>query len=56
MTWQTVRLESESNLTIVLNPSNPVATIRNLTNLGSKEIIGTMIDKVNMMVSGGELI
>lgn len=33
-----------------------MATIRNLTNIGSKEIIGTMIDKVNMMVSGGELI
>lgn len=43
-------------LCIVFNSGNPVATIRNMTNIGSKEIISTMIDKVNMMVDGGELV
>ena len=41
---------------LVFNPSNPVATIRNMTNLGNKEIVAQMIDKVNMLVDGGELI
>jgi hypothetical protein len=41
---------------VVFNPSNPVATIRNMTGLGNKEIIKGMIDKVNMLVDGGELI
>lgn len=40
----------------MFNSGNPVATIRNMTNIGSKEIISTMIDKVNMMVDGGELV
>ena len=41
---------------LVFNPSNPVSTLRNLTNMGSKEIVGTLIDKVNMTVDGGQLI
>ncbi len=41
---------------IVFNPSNPVATIRNMTGLGNKELIAGMIDKVNMLVDGGELV
>ena len=41
---------------LVFNPSNPVQTIRNMTNLGSKELIASFIDKVNMLVDGGELI
>lgn len=43
-------------LYIVFNPSDPVGTLRNLTNIGSKEIIGTMLDKINMTVDGGQLI
>lgn len=41
---------------IVFNPADPVATLRNLTNMGSKEIIGAMIDKINIVVDGGQLI
>jgi hypothetical protein len=41
---------------IAFNSSNPVATLRNLTNFGSKELLGPLLDKVNMLVSGGELI
>lgn len=41
---------------IVFNPADPVGTLRNLTNIGSKEIIGTMLDKINMTVDGGQLI
>ena len=41
---------------IVFNPQNPVGTIRNLTNMGSTEIIGSMLDKINMIVDGGQLI
>ena len=33
-----------------------MGTIRNLTGLGNKEFISTFIDKVNMLVDGGELI
>jgi hypothetical protein len=40
----------------VYNPQNPVATIRNLTNMGSPQIIDSLIDKVNMLVDGGQLI
>jgi len=40
----------------MFNPADPVATLRNLTNMGSKEIIGAMIDKINMVVDGGQLI
>ena len=43
-------------LFIVFNPADPVGTLRNLTNIGSKEIIGTMLDKINMTVDGGQLI
>lgn len=43
-------------LTLVFNPSNPVATIRNMTGLGNKELVAGMIDKVNMLVDGGELV
>ena len=53
----TVRNQKTSlTLQIVFNPSNPVQSIRNLTNFGSKELIGPMLEKVNMMVHGGELV
>lgn len=57
MTWPvTVRFhiyEKPKIILIVFNPQNPVNTLRNLTNMESKELIGAMIDKVNMVVDGG---
>ncbi|CDW79057.1 ankyrin repeat domain-containing [Stylonychia lemnae] len=47
---------SEESFANFFNPSNPVATIRNMTGLGNKDLIAGMIDKVNMLVDGGELI
>jgi hypothetical protein len=41
---------------IVLNPNNPVATIRNLVSIGNVELITPLLDKVNMLADGGELI
>ena len=41
---------------VVFNPSDLVGTLRNLTNMGSKEIIETMIEKINMPLNGGQLI
>ena len=41
---------------IVFNPADPVGTLRNLTNFGSKEMIGALLDKINMTVDGGQLI
>jgi hypothetical protein len=40
----------------VFNPTDPVGTLRNLTNIGSKEIISSLIDKLNMKIDGGQLI
>jgi hypothetical protein len=41
---------------IVFNPSDPVGTLRNLTTMGTKEIIGPLVEKINMTVDGGQLI
>lgn len=37
----------------IFNPSNPVSTLRNLTNMDSKEIVTSLLDKINMNVDGG---
>ena len=41
-----------------MNPNNPVATIRNFTAMGfaNKEMLEGMLDKVNMIAEGGDLI
>jgi hypothetical protein len=41
-----------------MNPNNPLASIRNLTAMGlsSKDMIEGLLDKVNMIVDGGDLI
>lgn len=41
---------------IVLNPNNPVAAVRNLVSIGNAEIITPLLEKVNMLADGGELI
>ena len=42
----------------MINPNNPVASIRNFTAMGfgSKDMVEGLLDKVNMIVDGGDLI
>lgn len=41
---------------IVFNPSDPIGTLRNLTNLGTPQITESILEKINPEIDGGQLI
>ena len=43
-------------MSVDFNSSDPVAMIRNMTNLGNKDILEKMMANVDMYVDGGQLI
>lgn len=53
--YRTVRLDIIT-LTLVFNPKNPLQTIRGLSSLGNKELVKSLMDKIDIHIDGGELI
>jgi hypothetical protein len=40
----------------VFNPQNPVSTLRNMTSMNNPQLVDALIDKIDILVDGGQLI